>query len=133
MSTSVLAAGCMISNSFMIVAPSLEMVTPCRQRLLLQRQMAGTLHCRELVSQGSHPLSVYEFVHATWPKCRSYSIYNSHTSIDIADELRFSLAGICAFLEQNDLWLLQEAQNLIIWLIIARLGVDVHLREHEAR
>ena len=31
MSTSVLAAGCMISNSFMIVAPSLEMVTPCRQ------------------------------------------------------------------------------------------------------
>ena len=95
--------------------------------------MTGTLHCRELVWQGSHPLSMYEFVHATWPKCCSYSIHNSHTCIDVADELRFPLACICAFLEQNDLWLLQGAQSLIIWLIKARLGVDAPLHKHAAR
>lgn len=31
MSTKVLAAGCMISNNFMMVAPSFEIVTPCMQ------------------------------------------------------------------------------------------------------
>lgn len=76
---------------------------------------------------------MYEFVHATWPKCCSYSIHNSHTCIDVADELRFPLACICAFLEQNDLWLLQGAQSLIIWLIKARLGVDAPLHKHAAR
>lgn len=95
--------------------------------------MTGALHCRVLVWQGSHPLSVYEFVHATWPKCCSYSVHNSHTRVDVAYELRFSLTGICAFLEQNDLWLLQGAHNLIIWLIIAKLIVHAPLHEHETR
>ena len=51
----------------------------------------------------------YELVHATRPKCCSDGIHNSHTCVDVADELRLPLAGICAFFKQNDLWLLQAA------------------------
>lgn len=76
---------------------------------------------------------MYEFVHTTWSKCCSDSVHNRHTRIDVTDELCFALAGICTFLEQNDLWLLQKTQYLIIWLIIAELGVEVSLHVYKAQ
>ena len=63
------------------------------------------------LKQGSYSLSVYELVHATWPECCSDSIHNSHTCIYVTDELCFPLTGICAFLKQDYLWLLQAAHD----------------------
>ena len=45
MSTRVLAAGWMISNNFIIVAPSFEIVTPCREKALQLRGIGGTQIC----------------------------------------------------------------------------------------
>lgn len=96
----------MISNNFMIVAPSLEMVTPCKHMAVAAKTGDTCNAASESDWQVCYPLGVYELVHATWPKCCSDSINNSHTCVDVADELCFSLTGICAFLKQDDLWLL---------------------------
>lgn len=42
MSTRVLAAGWMISSNFIIVAPSFEIVTPCREKVLQLRGIGST-------------------------------------------------------------------------------------------
>jgi hypothetical protein len=45
MSTRVLAAGWMISNNFIIVAPSFEIVTPCREKALQLRCIGSSQLC----------------------------------------------------------------------------------------
>lgn len=61
MSTSVLAAGCTMSSSFMMVAPSFEMVTPCssmirllRHQNVVQGDMGSGVQCKpQPVMQGN--------------------------------------------------------------------------------
>lgn len=58
-----------------------------------------------------HPLIADEFVHATGPQSCPHSIDDCHAGIDVADQLGFALTGVCALLEQDDLGLLQVAEQ----------------------
>ena len=164
MSTRVLAAGCTTSKSFMIVAPSFDMVTPCskgcsrrsidtagedltqscnqvcrdklgkvckppsklrytgRQLSSISRQLiAYTDEIQAMRSESqvlllstyrkTYSLCMYELVHPSGAKCCSNGIHDCHASIDVADQLRFSLAGVCAVTKQYDLRLLQRQRH----------------------
>ena len=41
----------------------------------------------------------HKFVHASGPQGGPDGIHNNSTCIDVADELPFALAGVCAFLQ----------------------------------
>ena len=65
------------------------------------------------------PVSMYKFVHAARTKSGPDSIHHSNTGVDVTDELSFALTCVSAFLEKNDLRLLQQRLNLIRSLITA--------------
>jgi hypothetical protein len=66
-----------------------------------------------------YPVSVYKFVHAARTKSGPDSIHHSNTGVDVTDELSFALTCVSAFLEKDDLRLLQHRSNLIRSLITA--------------
>lgn len=50
---------------------------------------------------------VDELVHASWAEGGADDISDGTAGVDVANELRLSLAGICAFFEKDDLGLLR--------------------------
>ena len=48
----------------------------------------------------------HELIHAPWAERRPYCICYHLASIDVTDDLRSSLGGLSAFLQEDDLWLL---------------------------
>ena len=54
----------------------------------------------------THSGVVHELVHSTSAQSGAHHICHSDAGIDVADQLRLSLAGICPLLEQDDLGLL---------------------------
>lgn len=49
---------------------------------------------------------VDEFVHTARAEGGADDVGDGGAGIDVADELRFPLRGVCAFLQEYDLWLL---------------------------
>lgn len=54
-----------------------------------------------------YPFVVHELVHSSGAQGGANYISNRNAGIDIADQLRLSLAGVCAFFKEDDLGLLQ--------------------------
>lgn len=48
-----------------------------------------------------------KFVHAAGTQRGAYCVCQRHAGVDVADQLRRALAGVCAFFQQDDLGLLQ--------------------------
>jgi hypothetical protein len=137
MSTSTLAAGCTMSSVFMIVAPSLEMVTdPCawvaaavwphgkargggRQLRSCRAALAaaawppacGARAARDRApfSARAHPVVVHQLVHSPRPKRRANHVGDGHAGVDVADQLRLALAGVRTLPQQDDLGLLRPS------------------------
>ena len=66
-------------------------------------------HNRSTVVRDGHrgTFSIDEFVHTTRSKRSANHIDHSFAGVDVADELRNALRGICALAEQNDARLLE--------------------------
>lgn len=54
----------------------------------------------------SHLVVVYELVHAPRAQGGAHGVCQGHAGVDVADQLRRALAGVCPLLEQDDLGLL---------------------------
>mgnify|MGYP006969974492 CR=1 FL=1 len=59
-----------------------------------------------------------QFVHSSRTKCCSNRISNGIGSVDVAQKLAFSLWGISAIFQYNNLWLLN---NLILFIIFVTI------------
>lgn len=59
-----------------------------------------------IVRNGDRTVIVDKFVHATRSKSRSDCVDNHFASINVANELWYSLRRVCSFLEKDDTWLL---------------------------
>ena len=68
-----------------------------------------------------HLLVMYQFVHSSWAKSCSDSVHNSTAGIDVADKLRFALAGVCPIFEQNNLGLLQASAAHIRYIVYSSI------------
>lgn len=69
----------------------------------------------------THLVIVNKLVHTTGSQCCAHSVHDSHTRINVADQLRLALRGIRALFEQDNLWLLQSVRaagvgSLNIWI-----------------
>ena len=58
-----------------------------------------------------HLVVVYELVHAAWAQRGAHGVDHSHACVDVADQLRLALAGVCALPQQDDLRLLRTTQH----------------------
>ena len=54
---------------------------------------------------------MYQLVHSPGPESGADSIHNRTAGIDVADQLRLSLAGVRSFLQEDDLRLLHAKMN----------------------
>ena len=62
-----------------------------------------------VVGDGDGSLIVVdELVHPSWTQSGSKHIADGSDGVDVAQQLRFPLGSVCAFLEQYDLRLLQR-------------------------
>lgn len=84
----------------------------------------------------TYPFIMHQLVHATRPQRGPNHSSYCRTSVDIADELRDSLACVSAFLEQDDLRLLQWKNKKIAkqgtnagWLFSQDQAGDERMRE----
>ena len=91
MSTRVFAAGCTMSSSCRIFAPSLEIVACTGGEGVLTN-----LTSNKSETDWSHPRPIVdELVHATRPKSGANSFCDGLARVDVADELRLALARVC--------------------------------------
>lgn len=122
MSTNVLAAGWTMSNSFIIVAPSLDIVALPETSKSMQNfgnykyWSRSTLEtcCRRFEwDKGRYrtPTIHDQFVHAPGSEGGTDCIHDGLAGIDVADELWFALGGVCALLEEDDWRLLKSTSD----------------------
>ena len=107
-----------MSSSFMMVAPSFEIVTfPCMHHQTMGQQHQCIHHsegqvqeeCWRLAAEkeiSTYPIIVDELVHSSGSQSGPHCVNNSHACIYVADQLRCPLARVCALPEQDDLGLL---------------------------
>lgn len=104
-STRVLAAGWTMSNSFIMVAPSLEMVVlPVGMTLMNIHEYRPSRLTMAIYNQ---------FVHTTWTKGGGNGVHDNLTCIYVANYLGFPLGGVCAFLQKNDWCLLWREEDMM--------------------
>jgi len=60
-----------------------------------------------------HLVVVDELVHAAWAQRGAHGVDHGHACVDVADQLRLALAGVCALPQQDDLRLLRTAQHFL--------------------
>ena len=79
--------------------------------------MDGREHCSHTraLALSAHLLIVYELVHPSGAQRGTYRIDDSAAGINVANELSFPLAGVCALFQQDDLRLLHRAGTSCLW------------------
>ncbi len=121
MSTRDLAAGCTMSRSFMIVAPSLEMVVVPRSSctsLSSPRGPCGGMGGRVVSVSGGRsggqkgvPSGGSGFFSKRWVRSGTHQgcadgVHDRHAGVDVGDELALALARVRALAQEHDLGLL---------------------------
>ena len=67
----------------------------------------------------AHAVVDDQFVHATRSQGGANGVDDRHAGIDVADQLRLSLAGVRALFQQDNWWLLRQQ--------IKRISIEPHM------